>query len=636
MLSQLRIRTRLLGGVVILIVLVIGLVIPFMLSSLNKASIRAETQQLQDLYFALMTTIDAQAYRAQALGTAVSHIPEIQSAFAERDRERLLAMTQPIFREMSREHALEQFQFHLPPATSFLRVHQPERFGDDLSSIRRTVVEANQERRAMRGLEVGVFGLGVRGVVPVAYEGRHLGTLEFGLSFGEAFFANFSEQFSANAALHIQRNGRIESYAGTIRGEARFDQQALSAIMRGEPQMRRLMHQDRPVVVYAQAIQDYAGTPFGVLEVMLDRTDNVAYYRQAVVSGVGIGAVALILGLIGVWWLAQGIVKPLCTAAERLNAISSGDGDLTQRLPVSGQDELSDLSRAFNLFVDKIQDLVQDIVRATAQLNTAAEQLFAISGDTTQRVMRQQSETDQVATAMNEMTSTVQDVARSANDAARSAQQADEEAAAGRSVVNKSIESINHLANEIEDAAGVIGRLSTDSEDIGKVLDVIRGIAEQTNLLALNAAIEAARAGEQGRGFAVVADEVRTLASRTQASTQEIQQMIQRLQENASSAVTAMEQGRGQARASVTQASLAGDSLAAITRSVATISDMNTQIASAAEEQSAVSEEINRNVVNISQAVDGTADGMTRISQSSEALRDLAVTLRNKLGRFKA
>ncbi|NIA02649.1 MAG: methyl-accepting chemotaxis protein, partial [Planctomycetia bacterium] len=252
-----------------------------------------------------------------------------------------------------------------------------------------------------------------------------------------------------------------------------------------------------------------------------------------------------------------------------------------------------------------------------------------------ENVDKQQAETGQVATAMNEMTTTVQEVACNATQTAEAANKANTETDSGRQIVTKTIESITELASEVETAAITIQQLESDSENIDSVVDVIRGISEQTNLLALNAAIEAARAGEQGRGFAVVADEVRTLASRTQESTLEIQSMIESLQTGAARAVEVMEQGRNKAQGSVENAARAGESLNVITSTVATISDMNTQIASAAEEQTAVAEEINRNIANISLLGDQTSEGARQTAASSEEMAQLAVQLQGLVGQFK-
>ncbi|WP_018952864.1 methyl-accepting chemotaxis protein [Thioalkalivibrio sulfidiphilus] len=636
MFNNLKISVRLLGGIAILLLLTVGLMLPVVLSSLGQMSQRAEERQLQDLFESLRAAIDAQSQRAEAMAATVSNIPEIQAAFAARDRERLTELTVPIFQTMGQSHGIDQFQFHLAPATSFLRVHRPDRHGDDLSAFRNTVVETNRSRRPVQGLERGVAGLGVRGVVPMFHQGQHTGSVEFGLTFGQPFFDDFTRQYGAGAALHIPGDaGAFNRFASSIGEQALLTRDELGRALRGETVLRQAEHRGTPVAVYGRVINDFAGQPVGVLELMVDRSEYVSGYREALFSVLGVGLLVLVLGMGLAWVIARSIVKPLCETVARLDDIAQGEGDLTQRLPVEGKNELTQLAVAFNAFVSKIQDVVRQVAGATSQLAAASEELSATAEQTTNQVRRQQNETDQVATAMNEMTATVQEVARNATEAAAAARETDQEANAGRDVVGATIRSIEALASEVENAAGVIQRLSADSEEIGKVLDVIRGIAEQTNLLALNAAIEAARAGEQGRGFAVVADEVRTLASRTQESTHTIQEMIERLQGNASSAVTVMEKGRVQASGSVQQAAKAGESLKTITGAVARITDMNTQIASAAEEQSAVAEEINRNVVNISQAVDETASGSQQISTASDELARLAAELQGMVGQFK-
>ena len=294
----------------------------------------------------------------------------------------------------------------------------------------------------------------------------------------------------------------------------------------------------------------------------------------------------------------------------------------------------SDFANDYNHFIDAVANVIISSKTTAEHLSSVTSQMQAQSDQAKQGVSKQQLETDQIATAINQMTATVQEVARSATDAAAAAGQADQEANSGRDVVTKTVDSIQSLANHVEKAADVIQQLEVDTSEIGSVLDVIKGIADQTNLLALNAAIEAARAGEQGRGFAVVADEVRTLASRTQESTQEINTMIEKLQAGAKDAVSAMETGRDQARSGVEQALLAGQSLDSITQAVATINDMNTHIASAAEEQSSVAEEINRNVVNISQVANETADNVTQVADQSAELGNLASTLKSEVEHF--
>jgi methyl-accepting chemotaxis protein len=257
-----------------------------------------------------------------------------------------------------------------------------------------------------------------------------------------------------------------------------------------------------------------------------------------------------------------------------------------------------------------------------------------VSADTSANLAHQHSEVAQVATAMNEMSSTSQEVARSAAGAASAAQGADQAANQGHEAVEGVIEAIRTMTSDVAAAAETIKDLEKESDNIGGILAVIRGIADQTNLLALNAAIEAARAGEQGRGFAVVADEVRNLAQRTQQATGEIQEMIKRLQEGARRAVDAMEHGRSRTEENLSQAALAGERLVGITRAVTTINEMNTHIATAAEEQSAVTEEMNRNISNISSAADRTADGAQHIASAGRQMQELVQQLRAIVGRF--
>ncbi len=359
---------------------------------------------------------------------------------------------------------------------------------------------------------------------------------------------------------------------------------------------------------------------------------NIDTTRNTLVVLVAAGT---LLGILGGLLLAGFVSRPLCQTVAAMEDIAEGEGDLTRRLPVRGSDEIAMLASAFNRFVEKVQGVVRQVAGSTSQLAAAAEEMSLITDETRKGVQRQRNETEQVATAMNEMTATVQEVARHAESAAGAAQQADEEANAGRQVVQGTVEAIHHLAGEVEKAADVIGHLEQDSEQIGSVLEVIRGIAEQTNLLALNAAIEAARAGEQGRGFAVVADEVRSLASRTQESTEEIQQMIEKLQAGARDAVKVMETGRSRAQESVEQAGLAGQALEGITGAVDQITTMNNQIAEAARQQGEVAEEINHNIINISQVADETATGTDQLANASADLARLSAELQSLVASFK-
>jgi methyl-accepting chemotaxis protein len=353
-------------------------------------------------------------------------------------------------------------------------------------------------------------------------------------------------------------------------------------------------------------------------------------YIQAVITILLILAILIFLSQ----FISRSVVNPINLLSEVMKRAQQNK-DLTQRANVEGKDEIVQMADVFNQMMTAFSQLIQQVFDSSRQLNVAAEELTVITGQTSRGVMSQQSDSDQVATAMNEMTATVQEVARYATQAAEASRTADDETKAGKSVVMDAINGIKQLAKQVETGAISIKDLQKESENIGSVLTVIQGIAEQTNLLALNAAIEAARAGESGRGFAVVADEVRTLAKRSHDSTEEIKKIIDRLQNEAEKAVRVMDEELEQANQSVEKAEKAGQSLDIIAESVASIRDMNTHIASAAEEQSAVAEEINRNIVSIAQVAEENAESTNQTTLTSQELARLANGLETQISQFK-
>lgn len=356
---------------------------------------------------------------------------------------------------------------------------------------------------------------------------------------------------------------------------------------------------------------------------------------EALLSGAIIGVItAIILGLGGLF-IGNSISRNITAVVDSLNEMANGDGDLTLRLKSTSNDEIGALVKGFNTFIAKIQGVIAEVMSSADRVAGAANEMKQISEASVVGMNSQQQEIRQVVTAMAEMTRSVESVSDGAGRAAEVANGARAEASNGKCVVEENMQAIDHLVGEVEHTAAVIQELENHSDSIGKVLNVIREIAEQTNLLALNAAIEAARAGEHGRGFAVVADEVRTLATRTHESTREINDMINRLQTGAQNAVQTMGQGREQAQVSVSQAARVRESLERITQGVEEITDMNVQIASAAEEQSAVTREINNNIVNLGQMVTQVTEGASVAEGSSEKLAVLAQQLREQVSVFR-
>lgn len=355
--------------------------------------------------------------------------------------------------------------------------------------------------------------------------------------------------------------------------------------------------------------------------------------RRAIALSLGLMAASVFLGyVLFTWLLRRGILVPAKRLVLDLERLAAGDfATPVRRL---SNDEFGQLASSAQKVQSQIGEMVRELGTAINALTVAATEMTAVAERTSANVHQQRSDTLTVASAMNEMSATVQEVARNAADAATAAREADSASGNGQSVVNETIRVIDSLADNVQQASGVIEALHNHSASIGEVLNVIRGIAEQTNLLALNAAIEAARAGEQGRGFAVVADEVRALALRTQQSTHEIQDMIARIQDGTAETVKIMEVGRAAARKAVANARGAGEALESITRAVGSITDMNAQIASAAEEQSAVADEINRKVAVIEVVAEETARGASKTTAAGEKLRSLSGNLEWLASRF--
>lgn len=361
-------------------------------------------------------------------------------------------------------------------------------------------------------------------------------------------------------------------------------------------------------------------------------TVSKGQYDNANVGVIAVSIIAVLMTVILAWLLTRSIVSPLARAVRAAEEIAAGD--LTRAIHVDGKDEAAHLLRALSTMQRNLRQTLGLIAGSSTQLASAAEELSVVTEQSSRGLQQQNNEIEQAATAVNQMTAAVEEVARNAVSTSEASQQSNQSARQGRGRVVETVKSIQDMTQQIQATSGLVEGLATQGRDIGKVLDVIRSIAEQTNLLALNAAIEAARAGEAGRGFAVVADEVRALAHRTAQSTTEIEQMVAGIQTRTGEAVQSMSRNTESTRTTLGLASSAGDALELITEAIAQINERNLVIASASEEQAQVSKEVDRNLVNIRDLAAQTSAGANQTSAASHELSRLAVDLKAMVSRF--
>jgi methyl-accepting chemotaxis protein len=390
---------------------------------------------------------------------------------------------------------------------------------------------------------------------------------------------------------------------------------------------------DDASIAVAEEMERVVGKIDSDLTASRQLTQEVIHHAEMIIMVIGLGIVAVIALILA--FLYRRVVPPLRMLQQSMDDISHGARDLTVTLEVQGDCEIGRFARSFNQFVDNIRTLVQQVASTTMRLAKGGDEMSQVSDHTLHGMERLLNSSREVVSSVREMSVQVRDVARNAKRASESAGQSDQEARRGQQIVFATVDSINELATRVTAAGEAIRRLETDVGEIGSILDVIRGIAEQTNLLALNAAIEAARAGEQGRGFAVVADEVRSLAARTQTSTREIQEKIERLQSGTTEAVSVMEEGRRQTEQSVRQAADAGDALENITQAVATISEMNEQIARAANSQTTVADTISRHIADINREGEQTTENAHATEAASGEMGRLLGELTSVVNQFR-
>ncbi|MDA8231236.1 MAG: methyl-accepting chemotaxis protein [Magnetospirillum sp.] len=622
------IKARLVVSFVGLAAVVAGVLVPAMLHEMSATIDRAERRELRGFNDAFAAALTTATNSAAGMAWLVAGIPEVQQAFAAGDRDRLAALFVPGFATLRAKAEVDQFQFHLPPATSFLRVHMPRKFGDDLSSFRRTVVDANRKHEPELGLEGGVAGLGVRAVLPVDNGAAPVGTVEIGLSFGNPFIEAFKTHFGVDVAIHVKdaKAGTFKTLAATAGGllaEPEFERALAGGVVVRSGELG-----GQPVAALAAAVPDYSGKPVAVVEIVMDAGEYAAQYASARNTALVIVLAVLAAALAAAWLLAQGIAAPLVGITGVMRALAGGD--LAVAVPSTGRtDEVGEMARAVEVFkhhaeengelhaqqermraeaeqcrrdtmIKVADDLERSVGSVAAAMGSASSEMVVVAGEMKRLVGQAEQRAAAVAAAAEQASANVATVAAATEELSSSISEIGNQTAEGTRIAGEAVEVASQADHRIAELAGAVRK-------IGEVVEFITDIAAQTNLLALNATIEAARAGDTGKGFAVVAGEVKGLAGQTAKATDEITTLI--------AGVTAATNG-------------VGDAIASIGRVVERMNAVSATIAAAVEEQGAATGEIARNV---QQAALGTHEVSNNIAGVNAAVGETGRAADNTL-----
>lgn len=371
MFTNIRIGIRLAVGIALTLLIVVASMLPAVLGQLSAITERAESRQLEDLHHTLLSNINNASSYALMTISSIVNAKGVGEAFANHDRSQLQALTLPVFEVLKKKYNVSQFQFHLPPATSFLRLHQLEKFGDDLSSFRATVVKTNATTQPQLGLESGVAGMGLRGVVPVFHQGNHVGSAEIGLSFGQDFFDTFTKQYNAPTALHYRtKDNDLKTFATTIPGNTTLTPTQIAAVLGGQTLTSQAHINGRDWSVLAKAVPDFSGQPIAVAEILIDRTDYAASYQRTLVRILLIGALAMAIGLGLAWVLSRSITRPIEQLTQAADNISRGKF-ADEIVGAQRKDEIGDLARAIGRMAASIKIAMDRIKKLAAAASSS-------------------------------------------------------------------------------------------------------------------------------------------------------------------------------------------------------------------------------------------------------------------------
>lgn len=593
----------------------------------------AEKAELNAHLTAFHNTIASEGQLAETLSALVASIPLVQEKMASNDRQALSDLFVPGFKTLQQRYGVEQFQFHTPPAISYLRVHKPEKFGDDLSSFRHSVVATNQNAKPVRGVESGVAGLGMRGISPISHQGRHLGSVEFGMAFGQGFFDHFKSLNKVEILLHLSQKDGLKTLASTQEKTPLLNDAQLKAALSGQIQWGQKFIHGVSHAVVAQVVNDYSGNPIGVLEIAMDNTHNLQLLADARQNSLIISTIVLVLGLLIAMMVANYITRRLKAVADSVNEIAQGD--LTHAMVTEGSDELAELARATDAMRAQLHTLATEVSNHAAAVHIAAQEI-------TNAVESQAATSAEMSSSVAEITSTMEELSASSTQIAEHsksvvdvANQAMTSSHKGSEAMQSVLARMEDIRNDNQASLKEIMELGTKSKEISKIMTLITTLADQTKLIAFNAALEASSAGEAGKRFSVVAGEIRRLADSVTDSTNEIESRMNEIQDAISRLVITSEKGANGILAGTTASNATAERFNDIVNAVGQTSTAAQQISLSTQQQKTASSQVVVALREIVTASSHTSSSINRIVDVSHDMGRLAEALAQSTGFFK-
>ncbi|WP_428559557.1 MAG: cache domain-containing protein [Solidesulfovibrio sp. DCME] len=633
MLRNLRLWAKITVAMGAIIGVVVAVLTANNLSGMSSLIHEAERNALEAYFKTLTNGIDTESRSAEALSALVAGIPLVQENFAAGDRKTLADLFVPGFAKMDQAYGAKQFQFHTPPATSFFRVHIPAKYGDDLSAFRNTVVATNKSLTPTRGLEGGVGGLGIRGMVPVFHGGKHLGSVEFGMAFDQGFFDAFKAQNGVEAGLFLFDKDTVKTMASTFGKEPLLPAGILQKAMAGEPQIGHRPIGGVPYVVYAAAVKDFCGVPIGVVEIAMDSSRYQKALSSARINAGVIGLLSLLVGLVLAMLLANHMARRINTVVAAVNTVAEGDLSATVSLP--GRDEITDLARATDAMRQKLHALARSVRDNALRVHAAAQEIADAVGGQAATSTQMSSSVAEITSTMEELSASSAQIADHSQSVVDIANQTLAGSREGSDAMQTVLDRINDIRADNQRSLQEIIELGVRSKQIGKVMEIINAVADQTKLIAFNAALEASSAGEAGKRFSVVASEIRRLADSVTDSTREIEAKVGEIQDSISRLVITSEKGSSLIVAGSSASASSADQLGRIVTAAGKTSNAAQQISLSTKQQQIASSQVVVALREIVSASSHTEQSLARISAISRDMSEMSGHLEALVRQFK-